>query len=169
MAANTPILNQNLDWRTIPPDVRKAFRGPATKILIPAHGTLCRFITGESKKKSIRGNEIFLSPWWTEWSSTFRLLTNWRRSGASTVQTVRSKLAVTKEFSEELDCLLQIVLTRPVFAFKGIASHQDDNIQGITYILGATQLYLPNLASDQQGMSSSVAYIQCFTSIDSLG
>ena len=164
------ILNQDLDWDTIAVnlDVKRAFRGTPAKTLIAPHRMLCRFITAESEKKKIPGTQIFFSPWWTDWNSTFRMLAHWQAAGATTEETVRAKLAVTEEFSQELDCLVQIVLTKPVFAWEGVANYQDDKDRRITYVGGATQLYLPNLAADSKGLSSSVAYVQCFTSVDSL-
>ncbi len=163
------ILNQNLNWDSFDLEVKQAFRkGAATKILISSNTMLCRFITAESKKKNIRGNAIFFSPWWTDWNPTFHMLAHWKGAGATTQGILRAKLGVTEEFSQELDCLVQIVLTKPVYAWEGIASHQDDKLRGITYIGGAAQFYLPNLAVDSQGLSSSVAFLQCFTSVDSL-
>jgi hypothetical protein len=162
------ILNQDLDWDKVDPDVRKAFRGSATKTMIPANKMLCRFITAESKRRNIRGNEIFFSPWWTDWNSTFHMIARWKTTGATTKEIVRAKLAVTEKFSQELDCLVQIVLTKPVFGWEGVINYQNDKIRQVTYVGGATQYYLPNLASDPKGLSSSVAYLQCFTSIDSL-
>ncbi len=61
------VLNENLDWNQITamrPDVRQAFRGVPVKTLVPKGELLCRFITTESKKKGITGNETFRSPWW---------------------------------------------------------------------------------------------------------
>jgi len=163
------ILNQDLDWDKFDLDVKGAFRrGAAVKIQIAPNSMLCRFITAESKKNNIRGNEIFFSPWWTDWDSTFHLIARWRATGATTEEIVRAKLAVTEKFSRELDYLVQIVLTKPVFAWEGVTNYQDDKIRHVTYIGGATQLYLPNLASDSKGLSSSVAYVQCFTSVDSI-
>lgn len=59
--------------------------------------------------------------------------------------------------------LAQIILTKQVYAWKGPARHQEDSAQGITYLGGGEQLYVPNLASDAQGLSSNVAYLHCFT------
>lgn len=81
---------------------------------------------------------------------------------------VRAKLAIISDFSRELDSLVQIILTRPVYAWKGFAQYQNDGSSRVTYIGGGTQFYLPNLASDAQGLSSNVAYMHCFTSVDSL-
>ena len=63
---------------------------------------------------------------------------------------------------------MQIILTQPVYAWKGIAQHQDDNRRGVTYLGGGEQFFLPNLASDPNGLSSNVAHLHCFTAIESL-
>ena len=79
---------------------------------------------------------------------------------------MRSKLAVTQDFRRELDSLAQVILDQPVYAWKGTARHQDDKAAGITRIGGGTQFYLPNLASDPRGLSSRVAHLHSFTSVD---
>lgn len=164
------ILNENLDWHSIMashPDVGRAFRGTPEKTMLATNEMLCRFITTESKKKGIPGNHVFFSPWWMEWSTTVGMLSRFKAAAPKDV--VRAKLAVTEAFSRELDSLVQIILTEPVYAWKGTAQYQDDKTGRVTYIGGGTQFYLPNLASDAQGLSSNVAYMHCFTSVDSLG
>ena len=165
-----PILNENLDWSNIVashPDTRRTFRGTPEKTLLLTNEMLCRFITTESKKKGITGNHVFFSPWWMEWGTTVGMLSRFKAAAPKDV--VRAKLAVTEAFSRELDSLVQIILTEPVYAWKGTAQYQDDKTGRVTYIGGGTQFYLPNLASDGQGLSSNVAYMHCFTSVDSLG
>jgi len=163
------ILNENLDWNGIVasrPDVGLAFRGTPEKTLLAANEMLCRFITTESQKKGIPGNHVFFSPWWMKWGTTVGMLSRFRAVAPKDV--VWAKLAVTEDFSRELDSLVQIILTEPVYAWKGIAQYQNDSASRVTYIGGGTQFYLPNLASDAQGLSSNVAYMHCFTSVDSL-
>jgi len=165
------ILNQNLDWNQVlaaHPDYARAFRGMPVKTLIPQGQMLCRFITTESKKKGTRGNEVFLSPWWMDWRTTSAMLAHWKTQHAGAKDVIRARLAVTTQFSQELDSLVQIILTKPVYAWKGPARHQEDQAQGVTYLGGGEQLYLPNLASDAQGLSSNVAYLHCFTAVESL-
>ncbi len=164
-----PILNEDLDWSRIAaakPDDGLAFRGTPEKIPIAKGQMLCRFITTESKSKGIEGNHIFFSPWWTEWKATVAMLARFK--SAPPAEVVRGQLAVTHKFSQELDSLVQIVLTERVYAWKGIAQYQDDKLKHVTYIGGGTQLYVPNLASDAHGLSSRVAYLHSFTSVDSL-
>lgn len=163
------ILNENLEWNDIVaarPDVRLAFRGAPTKELLATGKMLCRFITTESKTRGIPGNEVFASPWWMEWTTTVGMLSRFKSVAPNEV--VRGKLAITHEFSRELDSLVQIILTEPAYAWKGSAQYQDDRRRRVTYIGGGTQLYVPNLASDKQGLSSRVAYLHCFTSVESL-
>jgi hypothetical protein len=93
-----------------------------------------------------------------EWSATVSLLSRFKAAAPKDV--VRAKLAVTEEFSRELDSLVQIILIEPAYAWKGIAQYQNDSASRVTYIGGGTQFYLPNLASDAQGLSSNVAYMQ---------
>ena len=164
-----PILNENLEWNQIAaakPKDGLAFRGVPEKVLLAKDQMLCRFITTESKRKGIPGTHVFFSPWWTEWRATVAMLSRFKSVAPKDV--VRAKLAVTEEFSRELDSLVQIILTEPVYAWKGIAQYQNDDASGVTYIGGETQFYVPNLASDGQGLSSRVAYMHSFTSVDSL-
>ena len=163
------ILNENIEWDGIVashPDVGRAFRGTPAKTRLPTNEMLCRFITTESKKKGIPGNHVFFSPWWMEWGAAVAMMSRFKTVAPKDV--VRAKLAVTEDFSRELDSLVQIILTEPVYAWKGIAQYQNDKASRVTYIGGGTQFYLPNLASDAQGLSSSVAYMHCFTSVESL-
>ena len=120
-----PILNEQLDWNRIAVDasIREAFQGTPTKTLLSPQKMLCRFITTESAKKKIRGNNTFFSPWWMDWSTTVSMLARWK--AVSTTEAVRARMAVTEEFSQELDSLVQIILTKPVYAWKGIAKHQE--------------------------------------------
>lgn len=164
-----PTLNENLEWSQIiakRPQDGLAFRRAPEKVLLPKDEMLCRFITTESKRKGIPGNHVFFSPWWTKWRATVAMLSRFKSVVPKDV--VRARLAVTQEFSRELDSLVQIILIEPVYAWKGITQHQNDDATGVTYIGGEAQLYVPNLASDAEGLSSRVAYIHSFTSIESL-
>ena len=163
------ILNEHLDWSQIAaakPKDAMAFLRPPEKVLLARDQMLCRFITTESEHKGIPGTHVFFSPWWTEWRETVAMLARFKSVAPRDV--VRAKLAVTQEFSRKLDSLVQIILTEPVYAWKGIAQYQNDNASRVTYIGGGTQFYLPNLAADAKGLSSNVAYMHCFTSVESL-
>jgi len=128
-----PILNAHLDWKGIVvshPEVGHAFRGTPGRTLLAANSMLCRFITTESKKKGIPGNHVFFSPWWMEWTTTVGMLSSFKAVAPRDV--VRAKLAVIRDFSRELDSLVQIILTEPVYAWKGFAQYQNDDASRVT-------------------------------------
>lgn len=173
------ILNENLDWGHLgrSPDVRDAFLGVPAKTLIPAGQLLCRFITTKSKVREDEDSGIYSSPWWTDWSATAALLDRWKSARIKPKDVLRGKLAITHEFSTELDSLVQIILTLPVYAWKGIARYQEDKSLKVTYLGGAEQFFLPNLAGDpdrptlvpnRSALTSKVAYLHCFSSVDML-
>jgi hypothetical protein len=163
------ILNENLNWQDFAnPDLQRAFQRTPEKCLLPVDQLLCRFITAESQKHGTRGNEIFLSPWWSDWNKTAGMIGQWSSQGASARNVIRAKLAITQRFSEKLDGLVQIVLTKPVYCWKGPARHQEDKLQKVTYLGGGEQYFLPNLASDKQGLSSNVAHMHSWSWVDSL-
>jgi hypothetical protein len=169
------ILNEDLEWNTIAADhdVRDAFRGTPTKVLLPKGKYLCRFITPEVKDR-VRGNNIFLSPWWSDWDTTWSMLNRFRSSRAPIREVIRGRMAVTRAMNFNLDSLVQIILTSPVYAWEGKVRYQEDKDLGVSYIGGGTQLYLPNLADKKQTRIkdsldfSPYAYIHCFTWVDSL-
>ena len=171
------ILNEDLDWNQVATDpaLQRAFRGTPVKTLLPEGRMLCRFITTETSKRIsvsiIRrtpGTNTFLSPWWTDWNTTASELTRWKAAKATARDVIRARLAVTIAFSRELDSLVQIILTQRVYAWKGLAQYQDDTVAKVTYLGGAEQYFLPNLACDKEGLSSKVAYMHSFTGIESL-
>jgi hypothetical protein len=164
------VLNEELDWRTLSmdPDTTRGFRGTPVKVLLDPGKTLCRFITTESKMKGIPGNHTFKSSWWLDWASAMVEIKHWKTVKVMAKDVIRGRLAVTTQFNRELDSLVQIILTKPVYAWKGTAAHQDDTIRRVTYLGGGEQLLVPNLASDRDGLSSAVAYMHCFTSVESL-
>ena len=165
-----PILNGNLEWSQFDrnPEIRNAFNGVPAKTLLPSGAMLCRFITTETAKKEYVDSGIYSSPWWTEWGTTAKMLGRWQTATVKPIDVIRARLAVTGKFSAKLDSLVQIILTQPVYAWKGSARHQEDDDLKLTYLGGGEQLFLPNLVSDKKSLSCSVAYLHCFTSIDSL-
>ena len=165
------ILNQELEWREVAlaPDTRNGFREPPAKVLLKPGTMLCRFITTKSKKKHIPGNETFKGAWWLDWSSAIAELNRWRTAKVLPKNVIRGRMAVCTQFNRKLDSLVQVVLTNPVYAWKGLARYQDDSVRRITCLGGGEQLFIPNLPSDDSGLSSAVAHMHCFTAIDSLG
>ena len=164
------ILNEQFEWSDFKanPKIRDAFLGMPAKTLIPAKRLLCRFISTGATPTDPNGTEIYLGPWWTEWESTAKLLHKWKTAAATPREVLRAELAVTRDFSRKFDGLVQIVLTQPVYAWRGPARHQEDKQLKVTYLGGGEQLFLPNLASDRTGERSDVAYMHCFSWVDSL-
>jgi hypothetical protein len=164
------ILNEGLEWREIAlqTELERAFRGTPVKTLFSPGALLCRFITTESEKNKIRGNEIFKSPWWMGWTAAIKEIKHWSASGATPKDVVRGRMAVTSDFNSELDSVVQIILTKPVYAWRGFARHQADTLRRVTYLGGGEQLYLPNLAADDKGLSSAVARMHCLTAVEFL-
>ncbi|HZW81485.1 MAG TPA: hypothetical protein VFF50_13505 [Candidatus Deferrimicrobiaceae bacterium] len=81
---------------------------------------------------------------------------------------VRARMALPTAFSQELDGLAQVILTKPVYVWKGMHASRMNKALDITYIGGGEQYYLPNLASDSLGLSSTVCYLHCSTSAELL-
>jgi hypothetical protein len=164
------ILNGDLDWRVFESNekLRGAFRGIPAKTRIDPGAVLCRFITTETGKKRYRDSGIYSSPWWLDWSTTASMLDRWKRARVAPRDVIRGRLAVTRQFSPRLDSMVQIILTRPVYAWKGIARHQEDKASAVTYLGGGEQLFLPNLVSDPGSLSSAVAILHCYCSVDAL-
>jgi hypothetical protein len=164
------ILNADLDWKNLAATfaLHTVFRGEPRKVLVGRGHMLCRFITTEPKSQATPGTETFKGCWWMDWGTTSRMLAHWKAKSASTRDVIRARLAVTSEFSQKLDGLVQIILTEPVYAWKGIARQQPDASLGVTYMGGGEQIYLPNLASDPLGLSSRVALMHSFTATDLL-
>jgi hypothetical protein len=163
------VLNDGPEWHHIPAQDRSAFRGTPVKTLVQPQRMLCRFITTESPKRGIRGNETFKSSLWMDWSTTVSMLARWSAAGRiAPREVIRARMAVPQLFSPELDSLVQTIFTKPVYGWKGTAQFQTDSARGMTYLGGGEQYYIPHLASDSLGLNSKVAYFQCFTSVDSL-
>jgi hypothetical protein len=164
------VLNQEMEWSAIrvDPEIRLAFTGTPNKVLLNPGTMLCRFITCESKAKKIPGNQTFRSPWWLEWNSAFKEISRWKTLNKTPKDVIRARMAVTATFNRELDSLVQIILTQPVYGWKGIVRHQFDSVSNVTHLGGGEQIFVPHLASDQTGYSSGFAYMHCFTAIESL-
>ena len=164
------ILNEQFEWSHFETNagLRMAFRGAPEKTLFHSGRLLCRFITCELAQSGIRGNEVFRSPWWSEWRETSQLLHRFKSRPIASREIIRAKLAITHEFSATLDGLVQIKLTEPVYGWVGPARYQNDKQSKVTYIGGATQIFLPNLAGKGNAMSSPVAYLQSFSFTDNL-
>ena len=168
------ILNEEFEWHDFESNrkIREAFRGTPKKTLVAVGSCLARSLSSEKEEPDsrIKDSGIWSSPWWFDWNATWTMLQQWKTAKSTPKDVLRAKLAITSKFSPTLDCLVQIILTSPVYAWVGVAGRQEDK-DIVTYLGGAEQYFLPNLASDpsnRRDLKSNVAYIHCFTSTDSL-
>jgi hypothetical protein len=96
------------------------------------------------------------------------MLAHWRTQHAGAKDVIRARLAVTSQFSQELDSLVQIILTKAGLCLEGPSASPGRLIVRRDLPRRREQLYLPNLASDARGLSSNVACLHCFTAVESL-
>lgn len=67
------------------------------------------------------------------------MLARWNRTGTvAPSDVIRARMAVPQVFSQKLDSVVQIILTKPVYAWKGIAHFQNDSARGVTYMVAAS-------------------------------
>lgn len=92
-----------------------------------------------------------------------------RRAKAPLQQAVRARLAITEAFNPMMQFFCQIIISRPIYGWKGFARHQPEKGGNLIYMGGAEQIYLPNLVSAYHSVSSDYAYIHHFGAADSLG
>ncbi len=91
------------------------------------------------------------------------MLARWNRTGTvAPIDVIRARMAVPQVFSQKLDSVVQIIFTKPVYAWKGTAHFQNDSARGVTYMGGGEQFYIPHLASDHRGLSSDAPCLRYF-------
>lgn len=110
-----PILNQNLKFKDLPADVRRAFHGEPENDLLVANKTLFRFSSHSG-----------ISPWWSDARELSGLLLAAKASGRALSRYVRERTAVLRQWDPDMTYLIVARLNKPVYAFRGIISHQDE-------------------------------------------
>lgn len=151
-----------------------AFRSRPVKTPFVPGCAFMRVISTTTADKIKQGTEVFSSPWWTTESSFRKLLTDFR--GKDPKDIFRGKLAITSNMSRNLDAWVEIVLTRPVYAWVGLAKYQPE-AEKLCYIGGGEQVFLPNLdvatnfppyLRTKSATSSNFAYIRVFSWTENL-
>ncbi len=153
------ILNENLNWEQIKASDGKAkgsFDGYPSKTMYWPSQMLVRAITMDSKKN------IFSSPWWMDWNEVNQALSLSSRYNIVPSEMLRGELAIAPKFNPKLDGLVQIILSKPVYVWKGKASSQKVEERMLCLIGGGSQLYIPNLKADEFGLFSNFAPRGCF-------
>lgn len=153
MDASRTILNSDIQFQTLNPQIQRAFLGKqADKKLLKQRHLLYRF-----------HNQDHLMPPITAWWSSVepvnsldcgltQLIVRANRLQAQLNHFARTQNAVSQNWGNSMNYLLTVELRIPVYAFVGRASHQliDGNnpgTQNVFFIGGGVQLWIPNLES----------------------
>jgi hypothetical protein len=158
------VLNETFVFeRDASPDDRRAFRGAPTRQLLPVGAKLYRFVTPTN-------NEILKGRWWYSKETFRRILQLAATSGSSVSDTVRSRLAITKDWNPTLDWMCQVQLTKPVYAWCGATQYQPLSTASRKVLLPGNfeQIYLPNLPRTPASLASDHAMIMYYGEVNSL-
>jgi len=153
-------LNENLDVNRLDDTVRRAFLGRPEKILLKPS---LRFYRWQNQPKL---SGPIISPWWSFFDSrtlpSGRVADGYRvieerahRLGTSHRKLARNRAAISAEFRNQMTHLIVMQLTVEAWALAGQASGQpkfanetigkEPDLQHVTLIGGAHQLWIPNL------------------------
>ena len=154
------ILNDDFDFSAAPYEVKNAFQGWPRKIRLESNERLFRMLTTEDSTRC--GSSVLSGQWWFDLDTRMQLSQVSHQSGGTLPAAVQSKLAVTREFSQEMEYLCAIMLKKPIFAWIGVAKWQHDKTLGVTLLGGFNQIFVPSLAVSSNGLFSPVARIETF-------
>lgn len=160
---NETILNHDYDFSKAPVEVRNAFIGRAARTRLDQGMRLFRLLTTETETRP--GNGILTGQWWFDIGTRQRLSMLAHRTNGTFPAAAQSRLAITREFSREIEFLCAIVLKKPVFAWVGRARWQHDNLLSVTLLGGFNQIFIPSLAVSRGGLFSDVAHLETFAYI----
>ncbi len=154
--------NEALNFSTVSPAVKRAFRGEPERMLLSASVRLYKWTNGSL----VTG--VAVSPWWSFVEST-RLPSGTLAEGFRVAESraarlqrphrefARSRAAISGEFRNSMRHLLIIQLNIPAWGFAGQASGQrefasgditvDPYLANVYFIGGADQVWVPNLTS----------------------
>jgi hypothetical protein len=158
------ILNADVDFSRVSPDIKDAFLGPPTKTLFKTDAKIYRFISikdVENADGTKTGNGLFESPWWVS-QETFRMVTTRAHRTKKSLTTVaRSGLAVQREWNPHMDWVLIARMKDPAYGWVGKTAAQREfkDDPHVWLIGGLPQIWLPRLAGDGDGRSSPYAFM----------
>ena len=149
-------LNENLDFDSVDPTVRRAFVRRPEKVLLKPPLRLYKWTD-----RPLIG-PYGVSPWWSFVESTrlpggtviegFRVAEERaRRLGNTHRQFARSRAAISDQFGNTMTRLLVMQLASEAWGFVGQASGQPEfakehaDLQNVVLIGGAQQVWIPNL------------------------
>ena len=151
------ILNEDLQFASVEPTVKRAFLRVPEKMLLTPHIRLCKW----TSRPLSDGTRV--TPWWSFVESTqlpsgvvadgFRVSEERAaRLGRSHREFARSRAAISDQFGNKMTKLLVVQISLPVWGFAGQASGQRefaDNQPGLRHVFligGAYQIWIPNLS-----------------------
>lgn len=159
------ILNASFDFTRAEADHVAAFRGTPRRVLFKPGDRLYRFTSLPTAGFS--GNELFNSPWWLP-RETFDALTRIaHRTSAPLGDTVRARMAVTRQWNPTLEWLAVIELTQSVYGWVGLTRQQPE-IHGHRSVIlmgNLEQAYVPGLGEGTSGQGSRYAFLSYYGSV----
>lgn len=140
------VLNQHFDFdRDASSDDKAAFWGAPQKTVLLPRARLHRLVTLEGG--GVRGNELFLSPWWYPVETWHELKRIAQSSSQPLPAVARTHLAVQEGWNKNLNWLCSIDLKKPAWAWRGKIRYQPTAPGSRIFLMGGLdQVYLPNLA-----------------------
>lgn len=159
------MLNADFDFSQADPRHLFAFSRPPRREPFRAGDRLYRFTSLPSA--TFEGSELFRSPWWYAQRTFNSVVRTANRTGASVVDTARSRLAVSKEWNPTMEWLAIIELTKPAYGWVGPTRAQPLKHGDPSVILVGNyeQVYMPRLAGDGDGRSSPFAFVSYYGSM----
>lgn len=129
-------------------------RSPRQILLLPGE-RLFRFTTMPGP--AFKGNEVFASPWWIPHATYRQIAQTAQRTGRTSSEVARARLAVAEAWNPNMDWLTILELRKPVHAWVGPTKPQPlfDGDRGVILLGNYDQAYVPDLAS--RGAQASAA------------
>lgn len=151
------VLNETYDFnRDAPLNVKNAFKTPPQKVLLKPPERLYRILTpaGVADVKNKLGGDNFgpdpneVGLWWMRGKTFGNIVKTSKQHGQGLSEVVRSKMAISIEFSPTMNALCIIELKRDMYAFEGLASPQPLLQKDPNFILlgNGEQVWIPRMS-----------------------
>jgi|SRR5271165_1546516 len=151
------ILNEQLTFATMPPEVRKTFYGIPSRTFLPANTDLYRFLSpwGWLPEYALVGNGIedpffpgnrMVSECFVDYETFMAIPRYARESGLTIAQVAQPALGVKPAWNPTMSEFGCVRLQRPAFGFKGACNRKlyDRELKSG----GLEQIWVPNLTTD---------------------
>ena len=151
------ILNEHYNFnRDAPADVKSAFKFPPQRVLLEPPEKLYRILTpaavAEVKDKAsgtnpkVDPNEV--GSWWMTGKIFGQIINASKQYGQNLSEIVRSRMAISLDFSSTMNALCIVELKRGVYAFEGLAAPQPLVQKDPTVMLigNGEQVWIPQMS-----------------------